>query len=185
MSKVAIHIISRTGRVHWLQEAWLRKHGLKADWIMTPYSVGMGRNSSVVEFLRAGNEPFLLQLDDDIVPLPETEPIIGTDEPLAYCTFPPRKSLPGIVQEIQPGCMRISREILEAMTPPWFEPVLDETGSIQRFNEAHKLIVKAREMGFEPVRVGWAGHLAEVVAAYRDGRTAFAWPHEVRFEVCA
>ena len=182
MSKIAIHIISRTGRIHWLQEAWLRKHCLKADWIVTPYSVGMGRNASVVEFLQAGKEPFLLQLDDDIVLLPETESILGTDEALAYCTFPPRKSLPGIVQEIQPGCMRISREILEAMKPPWFEPLLDDTGSVQVRNEAWKLLEQARQMGIEPVRVGWAGHLVEVVAAYRGDLVSFAWPHEVRHE---
>jgi len=180
MSKIAIHIISRTGRVHWLLEAWLRKNGLRADWIIAPYSVSQGRNTSVVEFFRSGKEPFLLQLDDDIVPLLKTEPIIGTDEPLAYCAYPPRKSIQGILNKMMTGCMRIRRDILEGMQPPWFEPLLNKTGNSQVENEGWKVIKQAKQMGFEPVRVGWAGHLVEVVAAYRDDQTAFAWPYEMR-----
>ena len=179
MSRVAIHIISRTGRNHWLLESWLRRHGLRADWIVAPYSLSQGKNASVIEFLR-GPEPFLLQLDDDIVPLPaETEPIFEGEGALVFCAYPPKKRVSGVLAKVMSGCMRIRRDILEAMEPPWFAPRLDPTGSIQLETEEWLVVEQAKRMGFEPVRVGWAGHLVEVVAAYREGRTAFAWPHEI------
>jgi len=182
-SEIAIHIISRTGRNHWLLESWFRRTGILPDWIIAPYALAQGKNESAWRFLQ-GDERYLLQIDDDTVPDDETLPILDTSEDilLAYCAYPPRKSVEGVLCKVMSGCMRLHRALLESMPygEPWFAPLLDPTGREQLETEERLVVEQCLSMGQEPVRVGYAGHLVEMVAKYRNGRTVFAWPHEVR-----
>ena len=179
MAAVAIHIISRTGRNHWRIEQWLRMNGLRADWIISKYSVSDGRNDSVVEFLKGG-DGFLLQLDDDVIPDEDTNPImdVSDNKALVFCGYPPCKRTDGPLTCVMPGCMRIRRDVLESMPWPWFEPVRGQQGKRLK-GEEHMVVARATEMGHIPEQVGMAGHLMEMVAKYKNGKIAFSWPHEM------
>jgi len=156
----------------------MKRNGLRADLIVSAYSVAQGRNNSVQLFLD-GDKRFLLQLDDDLAPDDDTSPImdINSDAAIAYCSYPPRKQVRFNPEMPMPGCLRMRRDILEAMEPPWFQPEYDSTGGAQIDSEERLVIAKAKAMGHEPVMVGHAGHLVEVIAKYKNGQAAFMWPH--------
>ena len=109
----------------WLQEnnlSW--RHGVSAQ------PIDVGRNQNVARFLSEdvpkGYE-YLLLLDDDMVPLTESMPILQEAGDLLYCAYPNKGG--GIDHygdgTACSGCLRLSATMLKQMPRPYFKTRAD------------------------------------------------------------
>jgi len=171
-SDLAVHVISRTGHGpnRWLR-AWLEHRHLAPEIVTSRYEVAAGRNRSVERFLTKAvpdGAAFLLQLDEDMFPRPETDAILDlASGDLVYCGYPARDGHKGVYGDgmIAPGCLRMSARLLQQIDPPWFCPRWNHNRTEQIACEATHLMRAAQDRGYQCRIVGLIDHL--VVAVLR------------------
>lgn len=164
-----IHIVSRTCWINGWLAKWLFNHNKDFDIIFSPYSVSVGRNLSVEGFLET-NADYLVQMDDDIYPLKDTQNIfVPNNDYVTYCGCP-TQSLKGRHKDgqIVPNCMCIPRHILEEIQSNWFTPILNEKGSQWDTEESATFLNKIKNLGYSTKVVGEVGHISSMVARF-DG----------------
>lgn len=127
--------------------------------------IGPWRNHEVLDFL-AGGFPWLLMVDDDMVPVPDTEALVHSRADVAGAAAW-RQDGTGVAHgdadTISAAALKISRRALLAVTPPWFAVEFDPTGSKIVRCECKFFCDKMRAAGFLPVTVGRIGHLIRMV----------------------
>ena len=147
--------------------------------------VDLVRNREVGRWLAEDRTKYLLMVDSDMVPLPETNTLFIEPGDALWCPYADQagKMIDPKVNGVGTGCMRISRVLAEAVPEPWFEYVIDTpTGRTVEKSEAFTFTQKASEAGFEFRAVGRVGHFVRLVALPPGpGHTAVEWKFEYEF----
>ena len=162
-----------------LQE-WL--HVMKLDWRngVGDYEIDVARNRNVKRFLDedvpAGKE-YLLMMDEDMVPLPESLGIIQLPGDLLYCSYPNKRG--GIDHfgngTMASGCVRMSAKLLQSIPAPWFRT--GHTGDMMSHTncDCNYFRDRAREAGADAQMAGLIGHLQKTVLAVVPGSEGKRW----------
>jgi len=162
--------------------AWLNDLGLAPIHFSDPHEGMIAKNRAIRAFLETG-WPFLLMIDGDQIPTPETRILTQWDEPLAYCGYPSRTIPlrghfgPG---DFGAGCLRVAREVLidmERQLDPlnralsnisipvpgsleigWFFRPINGLGTREFRCPCQWFQALARSAGYEAVMLGTIGH---------------------------
>ena len=140
-----------------------------------PDLVSVWRNKIADWFLSQTDLKYLLMLDHDMIPTVETLPIIKEDAPLMGCHYISSSGEECHDAEgyVGCGCIRIRRDVLEAVDRPWFQFILKPDGLSAEQCECGYFCIKATEAGFYPVKRGRMGHIMPSgVSPKADGETA-------------
>lgn len=172
----------------WLQQ-WLNR--FKHVWLtskLAPSEYGgmdflaVKRNRTIKRFLSETKPPWLLMLDDDIIPLdgladcPNTWPLIESDKDVASARFVAKKGneAHGRKGDVALAAVKISRNALKRMGAPWSHFDFDEDEAEMKRCECDYFAAKAKEAGFFPVKAGAVGHIvtAAVIPAPKPSKEA-------------
>jgi len=139
------------------------------------------RNMEVGRWLEEDHTRFLLMVDSDMVPVDETNAILTAEGDVVACAYVDQHGHPIDWKEhgIQTGSLRVSRELMRALTQPWFEYKISEDGRRTIEGEAHTFSQKLVAVGIAPKIAGRIGHLLRMVAL---PSLAASVPTEVRYE---
>ena len=130
-----------------------------------PFYVQVAQNQSVRWFLDKTNLPWMLLVDDDMVPVSGTAALMECEADIASATYPAQAG--GIVHatpgSLGTGILKVSRHALEKMGPPWFGVKLSEDGCSIAECVCDWFARRAKEAGFFPVKAGICGHIVPYV----------------------
>jgi hypothetical protein len=123
--------------------------------------IGLWRNQEVKNFLENTKLEWLLILDDDMVPVPDTDLLLDCTADIAGASY---WSKEGGVAHGKDGCvgcgaLKVSRKALLAVQPPWFMIEMDGTGTKLASCECVYFCRKMKAAGFQPVHAGRMGHM--------------------------
>ena len=129
------------------------------------------RNSEIKWFLNETKLPWLLMLDDDIIPLdgladcPDTWPLIESDKDVTSARFVAKagNEAHGQKGSVAMAAVKISRIALKKMKPPWTHFIFNEDETQKVGCECDYFAAKARDAGFFPAKAGAVGHLGTCV----------------------
>ena len=129
------------------------------------------RNRILKWFLDETRLPWVLLLDDDIVPLdgledcPGTWPLVESQADITSARFVNKGGHEAHRAEgdLAMAAVKISRRALERIAPPWSHFDFTEDGVNLTHCECDYLADRARAAGFCPVKAGAVGHLATAV----------------------
>lgn len=161
----------------WLQQ-WLER--FKHVWFtskLDPETFGgkdflvAKRNRAIKRFLSETKLPWLLMLDDDIIPLdgladcPDTWPLVECDKDVASARFVSKKGneAHGRKGNVAMAAVKISRTALKRIKPPWMHFTFNEDETQKVHCECDYFAAKARDAGFFPAKVGAVGHITTAV----------------------
>lgn len=140
------------------------------------------RNQQIKWFLAETRLPWLLMLDDDIVPLdglkdcPNTWPLIESDKDVASARFVAKagNEAHGRRGDFAFACAKVSRNALKKMGTPWSHFDFNEDGDEVARCECDYFAAKAKDAGFFPVKVGAVGHIvtAALIPAAKQTKDA-------------
>lgn len=205
LDKIQIVVSSRGGPMCRPLQLWLASLPVKWRYGSPDYRMEAARNQNVDYFLKRDvprGKKYLLLLDDDMVPVIDTNRIISADGDLIYCGYADREGSRGHHGDGDFGvaCSRISASLLRRMEPPWFKLGYNEewidlkTDDAGNFIGGHPpmtvrlhcdcwwFLQQAKQLGAEPKMVGIVGHLQQcVIFPDPDSKLGWkiAWPHEV------
>jgi len=160
--------------------AWRGENGLLGKWLsrfphvrrmqrengyQTTDCLAAWRNQAVKWFLKETDRKWLVFLDDDIVPLKETELLLDCEADIAGCHFFSKNGCEGhgVDGHISMAAAKFSRRALEKIAPPWFAFGFNEDGTELAQCECDYFTAKARVAGFHPVKAGLVGHIVSAV----------------------
>jgi len=131
-----------------------------------PGSIGVWRNVIVQWFLKETKLPWLVMLDDDMIPVVDTQALLQSPADITGCHVIGRggSHVHGHNDgHIGAGAMKISRHALETIRKPWFRIVDAQDGLSIAQCECGFFCEKARRFGFHPVKAGRIGHRVPVI----------------------
>jgi hypothetical protein len=133
------------------------------------------RNHEASLFLRETDLPWLLMLDDDMVPVPESQALIDSQAPVSGGRFWSRTGNEAHTPlgSIGLGAVKISREVLKVIDPPWFS----FENSPCECAYFCKLLMKH---GYAAVKAGVFGHLVPTVFVMGSEGCNMAFPPMLR-----
>ncbi|HUX00842.1 MAG TPA: hypothetical protein VMY35_07665 [Phycisphaerae bacterium] len=119
------------------------------------------RNRAVKWFQQETTLPWLLLLDDDEIPVSETEGLIVCEADVASAAYVSQKA-----EMLHPhpgglcgGALKVSRYALEKIEPPWFGVRFSADGCDAVECECQWFERRAKAAGFHPVKAGSIGHI--------------------------
>jgi len=128
------------------------------------YLLAMRRNIVAKWFLEKSNLPWLLMVNDNVIPLESIDELIACEADVAGAHFFSRHGGEGhdVDGSVATACIKISRRALERIATPWFkhEYNADHTKRLQC--DCAWFCNQAKAAGFNPVKVGLIAHLIEV-----------------------
>lgn len=132
---------------------------------VVPDTVASWRNRAIRWFLEHTELPDVLMLDDDMVPVHGTDALLRSDADVAAARYIRKDGHEVHADDGEGGCgcMKISRNALEKIDPPWFAFEFSDDGSRVTSCECGYFSRKARRAGFHPVKAGVIGHVVPVV----------------------
>lgn len=182
-------IMSRGGSCNRYLLEWLQANDLPWRFGSQEYGIACARNQNCNQFLREDvpqGKTHLLMIDDDMVPLPETDMILRIPTSLAYCGYLDRGASKGHVghDDFGAACMLVSSDTLLRMKgPPWFVMQYDTSHARRTDCECNHFRRLAASAGITPVMVGVVGHLQSCVLVpniqSQQGRYKILWPWEL------
>ncbi len=173
---LCINIISRDGTYNPYLRAWLLRHDLPHSVIRSPYGLVTGRNGAAEDFL-AGDGSDLLMLDRCMAPDEDAEAILTAPGDLVYCGAVAHGCSHFGNGDFGIACGRMSRQLLEKIDAPWFQFMLNATGTKVVACECQHLLARARDTGYKPRMVGRCRHLVQMmVKPDEEGKAQFQWP---------
>ena len=144
-------------------------------------NIAIWRNRAVKWFLETDFEEVLF-VDDDMVPIKATKPFFENPAPIvsATCLSSTGKDSHSGEGNASAGFLKISREVLERIEPPWFDYPLFDDGTLPEMCECAYFVKKAFGAGFHPVKAGVVGHIVEAVVIPSEGKCSFQFLKEFR-----
>jgi hypothetical protein len=161
---------------------WLSRQGIAWRYGSQDYGIDHARNQNVRRFLAEDaprGKAFLLMVDHDMVPTPETVSILTTPGNLLYCGYADRYGTPGHYGDEAFGaaCFRASAELLAAMPDPWFK--MGYVDGRRVACECGFFRMRAKGLGYQSQMVGIIGHEQRcVLLPDEHGGYALHWPPE-------
>jgi len=132
------------------------------------------RNRIFRAFRDRSDLPWLLMMDDDCVPVAETEELLETQADIAGPRIFARTGREAHQHCLSAACIKISRRAVEAIREPWFR--FSRRGGC----ECSWFFNRAYQTGFRPVRAGLIGHRFPVVVLPGDDGPVFRFDSEIR-----
>jgi hypothetical protein len=163
--------------------AWLRRLAYLGaavrDSCFTP-RVDLTRNMEVGRWLEEDRTQYLLILDSDMVPVDETNAVLTADGPVVACAYVDQHghAIDWKENGIQTGCLRLARDLMLTIPPPWFEYKVSEDIRKTTQGEAYTFSQKLLAAGQVAKIVGRIGHMLPMVALPPTTEGA---PTEVRY----
>ena len=140
---------------------WLARQGIAWRYGSQDYGIDHARNQNVRRFLAEDvqqGKRFLLMVDHDMVPTPDTLPILTMPGDLLYCGYADRFGTPGHYgpNEFGAACFRASAELLAAMPDPWF--LMGYVNGRRVACECGFFRMRAKGIGHAATMAGTIGH---------------------------
>jgi len=150
--------------------------------LYSQYDLPLARRQSLASFIAKdipAGYTHLVQLDDDLVPVPTMEHILVEPGDLVYCGIAGRGGKWGHYGDGDFGCAccRISAELagkLDVATS--FDYGFDATRTRMLRCECQVFLDQARRLGYEPRMVGVVGHCVNVVIVPTHKGIIQRWP---------
>jgi len=184
--QIQVVVVSHDRPPNTLLSLWLCARGL-VDWRPSSYDYDVGevRNQAVRRFLHedipAGKRHLLL-IDDDIVPLPESEAILSAEGELVYCGSVGPFGTRGHYGDGDFGenCCRMSHRLLQRMAYPYFKTEYRE--GVRVACDGRRFRDQAAANGIPSQMVGIVGHQQTCILVPINEPPGYrvAWPHELR-----
>jgi hypothetical protein len=146
------------------------------------------RRNLVLRWFRDESPPqaaWLLMMDDDCVPVAETDELLRCRADVASARVWARTGAEAHPHALSAACLKLSRAAVAAIRPPWFRFTLAPDGTAEQMCECRYFWLKAQRAGFRSVRAGVVGHRFPVTvlppadAAAEGGRPRFLFDSEV------
>ena len=115
------------------------------------------RNAIVRRYLAVSPRPWLWMLDDDVVPIAATAELLLCPSPVAGARIVSRTGLEAHPHCLSAACLKVRRDVLEAVGDPWFR--YPRAGGC----ECSWFFHRACCAGFRAVKAGVVGHRFRVV----------------------
>jgi hypothetical protein len=167
-------------------QQWLAGMGVSWRYGLGDYEIDVARNRNVKAFLDcdvAAGKQYLLMIDDDMVPVRETRPILTLPGDMLYCGH---TSKDGQVthfgdKNFSSACFRVSAALLQSFGPPWFR--MGHSGDLlQRTHcECNYFRDRANEAGYDGQMAGIVGHKTQCVLL-PDGKDKWKMLFPFRFD---
>ena len=128
------------------------------------YLIAMRRNIIAKWFLEKTNLPWLMMLNDNVIPLESINELIACDADVAGAHFFSRHGCEGhdVDGTVSTACIKISRQALKRTATPWFKHAYNADHTHRLQCECAWFCDQARAAGFYPVKVGLIAHVIEV-----------------------
>jgi len=169
-AKVAVYLMAYRRQPCRPQQDWidtLRAKGYCVKYGSEEYGIDVARNQNCLRFLAedspAGRE-FIIMIDADMVPLPQSEGILQDNGPVVYCGYSGFQATKGHFgdDDFGSGFCRIHRSVLQKLPRPFFKMLYENDRRVGC--ECAYFRRNAEQAGFRPVMVGIAGHETTVVS---------------------
>jgi hypothetical protein len=121
------------------------------------------RNRILLWFRDQCRLPWLLLLDDDVVPVEQTDELLACAADVATARCMARTGREAHAHTASAACIKISRRALSAVPPPWFRFTLSTDGMRQLMCECQYFWRKFHRAGLTPATAGAVGHRFPVV----------------------
>ncbi len=143
-------------------QRWLADN--KLEWFRgsQEFGVDICRNQAVEKFLQEYNHEYLLMVDIDMYPLPETNEILEAQGDCFWCPYACQQGS----HEASFGCSfsKYSRDLLETMERPYFHlPRKDDVSNIDRSEYGWECQYFSNKLPVPARPIGRVGHLKTVV----------------------
>jgi hypothetical protein len=119
------------------------------------------RRNVVVRWFRDECPPsaaWLLMLDDDCVPVAETDELLRCPADVSAARVWARTGQESHAHTLSAACLKLSRRAVAAIDPPWFRFTLAPDGMAEQMCECRYFWLKAQRAGLRPVQAGVVGH---------------------------
>lgn len=163
---------------------WLSRHRL--DWRTgsKEYGIDAAREHNFARFLREdvpNGKRYLLGIDHDMVPLPETESILSEPGDLLYCGYVGRHGSRGHYGDgdFGMGCFRVSATLLSKIEPPWCQTTVTDGRRVEC--ECQWFRHRAEAAGAASKMVGHIGHEQRCILLPTSTELGWsvAWPRDL------
>lgn len=163
---------------------WLSRIGCPWRFGSAEYGIDVARNQNVRRFLREdvpAGKLHLLMIDDDMVPVEATRPILDEPGDLLYCGYAGRSGSRGHYgqDDFGEGCFRASAGLLGKMADPWFATTYYQGRRVAC--EGLHFQRHARAAGVHPRMVGIVGHAQRCILLPAESKLGWqlAWPFDL------
>ena len=173
---------------------WLYRMGVEWRYGISDYEIDVARNRNILRFLAEDvprGKQYLLSINDDMVPIGETSPILTADGDLVYCASPGNQ---GTVdhygdRQLSGACWRASARLLKSFGPPWFR--LGHSGDLteRTYCDCNYFRDRCNDAGFDARMVGHIGHAMRCVLVPDpedpSKRWRLVWPRQLDYaQIC-
>jgi hypothetical protein len=107
--------------------------------------------------------PWLLMMDDDSVPVAQTDDLLRCPAEIASARVWARTGGEAHAHTASVACLKISRRAIAAIPPPWFRFTFSADGTRVEMCECLYFWRKSHRAGLTPVQAGAVGHRFPVV----------------------
>jgi len=101
---------------------------------------------------------WLLMMDDDIVPVAETENLLLCDADVVAARAWARTGREAHSHTVSVSSLKVHRRAVRSVEPPWFRFTLSRDGTRREMCECQYFWRKFHRAGFTPVQAGAVGH---------------------------
>lgn len=138
-----------------------------------PDHIAVRRNLAFKWFRDQCTDPWLIMLDDDIVPVDGTEEFIRAQGDIVGARAWSRKGHESHPMSFSMAAVKIHRRVIEQIPPPWFQFTFNEDGTRLTQCECAYFWRRASEAGFDVIRAGKVGHRFPVTVVPGDDGPEF------------
>jgi len=143
------------------------------------FRVDLARNQTINRFMREAvpkGATHLLMIDNDMVPIIDTNKIISYTGDLGYCEYAGHGGSRGHRARFGAACFKVSAELLGRMSPPYFSVGVNDNCDMLNACECTWFEQNAIQAGATPDQAGIIGHEMNAVFFPDDTkRTGFSF----------
>jgi len=128
------------------------------------YLLAMRRNIVAKWFLEKSSLPWLLMINDNVIPLESVDELLACEADVAGAHFFSRRGGEGhdVDGSVATACVKISRRAFERIPPPYFRYEYNDDHTERLQCECGWFCKQAIAAGFYPVKAGVVAHMIEV-----------------------
>ena len=126
--------------------------------------LALWRNRIAEWFLEKTDKPWLLMLDDDIIPMESMRKLLDCEADVAACHFFSRGGGEGHDADgiVSMASLKVSRRALQRIKQPWFKFTFNDNHTKLAGCECAWFCKQAKAAGFHPLKVGLIAHAMKV-----------------------